>query len=62
MVTVVLTSGTSWTTPADWNNANNSVICIGGGGGGSATAANVTKVNGTTIDGSGTSGDPWGPA
>jgi hypothetical protein len=24
--------------------------------------ANVTKVNGTSVTGSGTSGDPWGPA
>jgi hypothetical protein len=29
-----LTSGTTWTVPADWNNANNSVECIGAGGGG----------------------------
>ena len=30
---IALTSGTSWTVPSDWNNANNSVECIGGGGG-----------------------------
>jgi len=34
-VTVVyLLSGTSWTVPADWNNASNTVEAIGGGGGG----------------------------
>jgi hypothetical protein len=34
--TVVLTtdSGSTWTVPADWNNADNSIACIGGGGGG----------------------------
>lgn len=30
----ILTSGTSWTVPSDWNNASNEVHCIGGGGGG----------------------------
>lgn len=32
--TVYLTSGTTWTVPADWNSANNSIEVIGGGGGG----------------------------
>lgn len=31
---VVLTSGTSWTVPDDWNSASNTVEVIGGGGGG----------------------------
>jgi hypothetical protein len=31
---VTLISGTSWTTPADWNNAANTIEVIGGGGGG----------------------------
>lgn len=31
---IFLTSGTSWTVPADWNNSNNSIEVIGGGGGG----------------------------
>lgn len=31
-----LTSGTSYTTPSDWNNNNNSIECIGSGGGGGA--------------------------
>lgn len=35
--TIVLTSGTTWSVPADWNSANNSIECIGGGGGGFAT-------------------------
>jgi hypothetical protein len=33
-----LTTGTSWTVPADWNNSNNTIHMIGAGGGG-ATAA-----------------------
>ncbi len=49
---VVLTSGGTWTRPANWNSANNSIECIGGGGGGGrggggggggyAKASNVT--------------------
>ena len=31
----LLTSGTSWTVPANWNNANNTIHIFGGGGGGS---------------------------
>lgn len=31
--TVFLKSGTSWTVPADWNSANNTIRVIGGGGG-----------------------------
>ena len=33
-VTVTLTSGTTWTVPANWNSSNNFVECIGGGAGG----------------------------
>jgi len=29
-------AGATWTVPADWNNANNTIELIGGGGGGSA--------------------------
>jgi hypothetical protein len=29
----LLTSGTTWTVPADWNNNNNTIHMIGGGGG-----------------------------
>lgn len=32
--TIVLTSGTTWTVPADFNATNNTVECWGGGGGG----------------------------
>ena len=31
---VFLTTGTTWTVPADWNNSKNTIECIGGGGGG----------------------------
>ena len=33
-VRIVLTSGTSWTVPIDWNNSNNTVEIVAGGGGG----------------------------
>ena len=32
----IVTSGTSWTIPSDWNNASNTIEVIGGGGGGMA--------------------------
>jgi hypothetical protein len=32
-----LTSGTSWTVPADWNSASNTIEVIGGGGAGGAS-------------------------
>lgn len=31
---IFLTSGSSWTVPADWNSASNTIEVIGGGGGG----------------------------
>ena len=34
-----LTTGTSWTTPADWNNSSNTIHMIGAGGGGATSAA-----------------------
>lgn len=34
MTVIVLTSGSSWTVPADWNSSNNTVEAIGGGAGG----------------------------
>jgi hypothetical protein len=40
--TVFLTTGTTWTVPADWNNAANTIECVGGGGG--ATDANSSHV------------------
>src|SRR6266566_644143 len=36
MTTIFKTSGTSYTIPADWNSANNSIETIASGGGGSA--------------------------
>jgi hypothetical protein len=36
-----LTSGSSWTVPADWDSSRNSIECIGGGGNG-GTAAGQT--------------------
>jgi len=30
----LLTTGTSWTVPSDWNNSNNTIHLFGGGGGG----------------------------
>lgn len=55
-----LTSGTSYSTPGDWNNSNNSIECIGaggnggtnnfgGGGGGGGAYAKITNL---TISGS----------
>ena len=34
MVRAFLTSGSTWTVPANWNSANNTVEVVGGGGGG----------------------------
>lgn len=36
VVTIVLTGGTSWPVPSDFNPASNTVHCIAGGGGGSS--------------------------
>ena len=33
----VLSSGTSWTVPANWNNSNNEIHLFGGGGGGAGS-------------------------
>ena len=37
---IVVTSGTTWTVPSDWNSSNNKTEVIGGGAGG----AGLTKV------------------
>lgn len=59
--TFIFTSSQSWTVPADWNNSNNSVECVGGGGGGAsndvggggggayAKKTNVTFAAGNTV-------------
>jgi hypothetical protein len=39
----ILTGGTSWTTPSDWNNSNNSISLIGGGGAGGAASASGSQ-------------------
>jgi len=36
VTTIVLTTGTTWLVPVDWNNTSNTVYCIGAGGTGSA--------------------------
>jgi len=60
MPTIVLTSGTSWTVPADWNSAANTIegigaggtagtLSSGGGGGAYARVSNVTLTPGASI-------------
>jgi alpha-tubulin suppressor-like RCC1 family protein len=53
MATIVLTSGTSWIAPADWNNSNNAIYLIGGGGGGSGSAMDTGKFAGGAGGGGG---------
>ncbi len=36
---IFLTSGTTWTVPADWNNAANTIECIGGGASGAGNTS-----------------------
>lgn len=54
--TIILTSGSSWTVPSDWNSADNSIEVIGGGaaggsgypnsfGGGGGAYAKVTNIS-----------------
>lgn len=57
--TIVLTSGTSWTVPSDWNNDSNTINCIGAGasgtstvggaGGAFASISNIALTPGTSI-------------
>ena len=54
-ITIVLTSGTSWTVPANWNNANNTIELIGAGAGG----ASGGSANGGVI-GAGGGGGKYG--
>lgn len=59
---VYLTSGSSWTVPADWNSTSNTIEVIGGGGGGSSSpsgfgggggaygkVSNITLTPGTSL-------------
>ena len=50
---IFLTSGTSWTVPAGWNNANNSIEVIGGGGGGGGGFADSSGSGGGGAGGGG---------
>jgi len=43
---IVLTTGSSWTVPNDWNNFNNKIEVIGGGAGGSGANSTVKKGGG----------------
>ena len=42
---IFLTTGTSWTVPANWNSANNTIEVIGGGGGGEVGAGSGGSAN-----------------
>ncbi len=56
---IILTSGTTWTVPSDWNSTNNSIEVIGagggstgsdgGGGGGYSRAVNVALTANSTV-------------
>ena len=57
-VQVILTSGSTWTVPSDWNSANNKIECIGGsgfdsynsgGGGAYAVKNNVALTVGASV-------------
>jgi hypothetical protein len=52
----VLTSGTSWSVPANWNSADNNVYLLGGGGGsagGISVSATGSKISGAGGGGGG---------
>src|SRR3989344_4669422 len=50
---LVLTSGTVWVVPSDWDNASNTIEVIGGGGGGDAwlcdANSNCDDINGSAV-------------
>ena len=52
----VLTSGTSFTTPSDWNNASNNIYLYGGGGGGAGSSYYITGFTGAAGGGGGGGG------
>jgi hypothetical protein len=55
---ILLTSGTTWTVPADWNDVGSTIICIGGGGGGNRDAThNASGANYRAAGGGG--GGAW---
>ena len=41
---IVLTTGTSWTVPSDWNNSNNTIECYGAGSYGGGAYAKITNL------------------
>lgn len=43
---IVLTSGTTWSVPSEWNNANNTIEVVGGGGGGGPGNGNSPTAGG----------------
>lgn len=45
-VTLVLTSGSSWLVPVNWNSSNNSIQVIGGGGGGARVISSLSSRGG----------------
>lgn len=44
---ILLTSGTSWPVPLDWNSANNTIECIAGGASGAAAHGNNSSARAT---------------
>ena len=44
--TIYITSGSTWTVPADWNNANNTIETIGGGGASADQVGGIGKGGG----------------
>ena len=60
--TIILSSGTSWIVPADWNSSNNTIELWGGGGGGGGDNGGTVGANGkaTTFDGASAGGGGGG--
>ena len=68
-IQVVVTSGSSWTIPAVWNNGNNTIQCWGGGqtpsgstGGAGGDFSSITNFSGSgsvSIQIGGAGGDTW---
>jgi hypothetical protein len=46
MTVIVLTSGSSWSVPLDWNNSANTIECIGGGSSANNTGTAVNRASG----------------
>jgi hypothetical protein len=52
-VFLTATSSSSYSTPSDWNNANNKIHCIGGGGSGGSANRQSSVVSGSSGGGGG---------